>query len=60
MPAKHLNLGLNGNHFHTWLQLWEFNCRKYLKSVEAQEMIDLAHEIGRRLKGIIGVSESQS
>jgi hemoglobin len=57
MPAKHLNLGLNANHFQAWLQLWEFNCRTYLKSAEAQEMISLAHEIGRRLKGIIGVTD---
>ncbi len=56
MPAKHLDLGLNPNHFQAWLQLWEFNCRTYLKSDEAQEMIDLAHEIGRRLKRIIGVT----
>jgi hemoglobin len=59
MSAKHLNLGLNANHFHAWLELWEFNCRKNLKTVEAQEMISLAHELGRRLKGIIGVSEFQ-
>ena len=51
------DLGLNPNHFQAWLQLWEFNCRTYLKSDEAQEMIDLAHEIGRRLKRIIGVTD---
>jgi hemoglobin len=60
MPAKHLNLGLNASHFQAWLQLWEFNCRKYLKMVEAQEMISLAREIGRRLKGILGVSDNQT
>lgn len=57
MPAKHLHFGLNASHFQAWLQLWEFNCRAYLKSVEAQEMISLAHEIGRRLKSIIGVRD---
>jgi hemoglobin len=57
MPAKHMSLGLNASHFQAWLQLWEFNCRKYLKSVEAREMISLAHEIGRRLKGIVGVRD---
>jgi hemoglobin len=57
MPMKHLSLGLSWSHFQAWLQLWEFNCRKYLKAVEAQEMINLAHEIGRRLRGIIGVRE---
>ena len=60
MPAKHLSLGLNGSHFQAWLQLWEFNCRTYLKSTEAQEMISLAHEIGRRLRGIIGVTDYQA
>jgi hemoglobin len=59
MPAKHMSLGLNAGHFQAWLQLWEFNCRKYLKSVEAQEMISLAQEIGRRLKGLVGVSDFQ-
>jgi hemoglobin len=57
MPAKHLPLGLNASHFHAWLQLWEFNCRAHLKTAEAQEMITLAHEIGRRLKAIIGVTD---
>jgi hemoglobin len=57
MPAKHLHLGLNALHFQAWLQLWEFNCRTHLKSPEAGEMISLAQEIGRRLKGIIGVRD---
>lgn len=57
MPAKHLALGLNGGHFHAWLQLWEFNCRAHLPAIEAQEMIGLAHEIGRRLRSIIGVRD---
>jgi hemoglobin len=55
MPAKHLNLGLEERHFQVWLQLWEFNCAACLKRNEAKEMIGLAHEIGRRLKRIIGV-----
>lgn len=58
MPARHLSLGLNPNHFHAWLGLWEFNCRSYLAEREAQEMIQLAHGIGRRLKNILGVAES--
>jgi len=57
MPMKHMPLGLNASHFQAWLQLWEFNCRAYIKGAEAQEMINLAHEIGRRLKSILGVSE---
>ena len=55
MPAMHLNLGLEDRHFQVWLQLWEFNCTAYLSRNEAQEMIALAHDIGRRLKKIIGV-----
>jgi hemoglobin len=58
MPAKHLSLGLASNHFQVWLQLWEFNCRSYLAHREAQEMIELAHTIGRRLRTILGVSHS--
>lgn len=58
MPAKHLALGLNTNHFQVWLQLWEFNCRSYLPESEAREMIQLAHEIGRRLRGILGLQTS--
>jgi hemoglobin len=57
MPAKHLNLNLNSSHFQVWLQLWEFNCRSYLGQREAQEMIRLAHDIGRRLRNILGVSD---
>jgi hemoglobin len=55
MPAKHLNLGIESRHFAAWLQLWNFNCSTYLKETEAREMITLAHEIGRRLKNILGV-----
>lgn len=53
VPAKHMKLGLSANHFQAWLQLWEFNCRNYLAAPEAQEMIGLAHDIGRRLKGFV-------
>lgn len=53
MPAKHTGLGLGANHFDAWLQLWESNCRCYCGPREAQEMIDLAHEIGRRLRSIL-------
>jgi hemoglobin len=60
MPAKHISLGLSANHFQAWLQLWEFNCHAYLNKIEAEEMISLAHEIGRRLQAIIGVSSRQA
>ncbi len=53
MPAKHLNLGIEPRHFAAWLQLWSFNCTAQLKQPEAQEMISLAQEIGKRLKSII-------
>lgn len=56
MPAKHMNLGIGLSHFDAWLQLWRFNCSAYLEKTEAQEMISLAQEIGRRLQGILGVS----
>jgi hemoglobin len=53
MPAKHLNLGIDASHFDAWLLLWSFNCSTHLKNTEAQEMINVAYEIGRRLKGIL-------
>ena len=56
MPAKHINLGIDAQHFNAWLQLWRFNCSSHLKETEAQEMIGLAHEIGQRLKGIIAAA----
>jgi hemoglobin len=55
MPARHLNLGLEERHFQVWLQLWESHCAACLGRKEAREMITLAHDIGRRLKRIIGV-----
>jgi hemoglobin len=53
MPAKHFNLGINAGHFDAWLQLWRFNCSTYLGEAEAQEMISMAQDIGRRLKSIL-------
>ena len=53
MPLKHLNLGVDPRHFNVWLQLWGFNCSNHLGKAEAQEMICLAQEIGRRLKSIV-------
>jgi hemoglobin len=58
MPMKHLNLGIEAQHFDVWLQLWTFNCRGHLPKPEAEEMIGLAHEIGRRLKTILSVEPS--
>ena len=59
MPAKHFNLGIDPRHFGAWLELWEFNSRCYLKPQEAQEMSQLAHEIGRRLRSIISSEETR-
>lgn len=56
MPAKHLNLGIDASHFDAWLQLWRFNCSAHLGESEAREMISLAQEIGRRLKGILATA----
>jgi hemoglobin len=53
VPGKHILLGLSPIHFQAWLQLWEFNCRNYLKRPEAEEMIELAHDIGRRLSRLV-------
>ena len=53
MPAKHMNLGIDSTNFSAWLQLWSFNCACHLPKAEAQEMIDLAREIGQRLKSML-------
>ena len=57
MPAKHLHLGIGPQHFGAWLELWSANCNGHLKPQEAQEMIQLAQEIARRLKSIIANNE---
>ena len=53
MPLRHLELGLDDPHFAAWLQLWDANCRCYLRAEEAKEMSRLAHDIGGRLKRIV-------
>jgi hemoglobin len=58
MPAKHFGLGIDPRHFVAWLGLWDCNCRSYLNPQEAQEMSQLAHEIGRRLRSIIASEET--
>lgn len=55
MAARHLTLGIDASHFAVWLQLWEFNCSAHLPPAEAREMIDLAHDLGRRLRAILRV-----
>jgi hemoglobin len=53
MPMKHLTLGLQPEHFGFWLELWDFNCQRNLPPQEAQEMSELAHNIGARLRQIV-------
>jgi len=48
----HVPLGLTPEHFDHWLGLWELNCRRQLGAREAAEMMDLAHEFGRRLRAL--------
>jgi hemoglobin len=52
MPAKHLNLGIDAQHFNAWLQLWRFNCSSHLKEPEAQEMIGLATKLDAGLRAL--------
>jgi hemoglobin len=54
MPVQHLTLGLKPEHFAHWLELWDFNCRRHLAPTEAEEMSQLAHGIGARLRQIVG------
>lgn len=49
----HLSLGLQHEHFGFWLGLWEHNCKAHLPPAEAGEMIAIAHEFGRRLRGLV-------
>jgi hemoglobin len=56
MPLKHMDLDLQANHFEAWLELWSANCRCYLKTEESEEMIQLAHEIAKRLKSILSMA----
>ena len=51
--GKHVSLPIEPEHFQHWLGLWEFNCRKYLSSAEAEEMISLAHQIAGHLKRMV-------
>lgn len=50
--GAHLALGLRPEHFQHWLGLWEWNSTRQLPPCEAQEMIALAHEFGRRLRAV--------
>lgn len=54
MAARHLPLRLEAPHFEAWLGLWHRHCRAHLPASEAEEMIVLADNIGRRLREITG------
>jgi len=47
--GAHLSLGLEAEHFQHWLGLWEWNNGRHLAPREAQELNNIAHEMGRRL-----------
>ncbi|MDB6029189.1 MAG: globin [Verrucomicrobiales bacterium] len=50
MPLKHIPLGLKEEHFQAWLGLWEHNCRVWLSTECAVEMVEVAQNIGLRLR----------
>lgn len=54
VPERHFPLELREEHFEAWLDLWEFNCRRWLAPVEAEELTTYARQIGRRLRHILG------
>ena len=56
VPGQHLPLELSRTHFDRWLELWDFNCQRHLRPIEAAEMSALAHSIGRRLNQLVGKS----
>ncbi len=53
MPAKHMPLELQEEHFAAWLDLWGRHCRAHLATKEAEEMIRLAEMIGQRLRALV-------
>jgi hemoglobin len=56
MPMKHVRLHLKEEHFERWLFLWQANCRAQLPIGPAREMIELANQIGDKLRLILGIS----
>ena len=53
MPQKHFPLGLEEQHFATWLDLWQRQCRAQLPPAEAAELIAAAETIGQRLRALV-------
>lgn len=56
LPLKHARLGIGAHHFDAWLELWKFNCVRQLPPQEANEMIDLAQMIGKRLQHLLAAA----
>ena len=55
MPARHIPLGLREEHFQAWLGLWRTNCLIWLPPTCVSEAIDLAQNIGLRLRQFCAV-----
>lgn len=55
MPLRHIPLSLKEEHFQAWLGLWEQNCKVWLPKECATEMIQIAQNIGMRLRMFCGV-----
>lgn len=51
--GAHLSLGIQPTDLQSWLQLWEWNCRRHLAASEADELIALAGRIGQQLQRIL-------
>lgn len=49
----HLSLGIGPEHLQHWLDLWDFNCRRHLGPLEADEMVALARHVGQQLTRIL-------
>lgn len=56
MPFKHVPLKLEERHFEAWLGLWARHCRAHLGATEAEELIAVAENIGRRLRQFVAVA----
>lgn len=52
MAARHIPLRLQPSHFDQWLAQWEMSCRAHFNAPEAEELIEIAHKIGGRLRQI--------
>jgi len=60
MAYKHLALNLEAPHFEAWLGLWKRTCHTHLSKAQAEQMSQIADNIGIRLKAIIANSKQQT